>query len=838
MIELKIDGASVDMDQKAEIAITLGIADIEDPGSSSTGFSKTLELPMTPRNMKIFNYTGEIFSREQYNNELHTAVLYAHGMTVMTGIAQMEKFVRREGAEGMFHVSIIGAAYDWITNAQKTMEELSGGDGVNYNFDAVYKNSIETKPTAVKFFPVDRGAFVKEDGTTPRSTLHLLDYHPFINIWKTLELIFKGYTIRSSCKEFLSTLYCAGQMPESEHLSEIEENNDFYIGTILEDEMELTLTPSIRSRSLSIYKRDSGEDFHNKNGVIRKFTNASTGKQSVVFTPKDDMTVRFEVGIHCQTQIENMHAFDASCRYLDQFTFHIGSQKQVMHLSLDQTTNITDKITKKDLNGKVLIEGRKESTTDTYVVCLEFPSGFQAQDIWAVHLNSKGQDEYTYSMGPAKGGKNWYVVKAKDKKKDLHFWAFGTNTLFGSSNINDYTLDISAYVRDFMYYPIYDGQVGFQLTKFTDAFQLEKGKSYELLAEFGISMRLNEEFKFSVMPANTLKPDFGNFIGANTIVRAGTVGGQGTQIDFLSSVRQLFNLMFYTNPVTREVFIEPRSSFYNLDRKDLVDWSDKIDYSKQIEVEELGGDIGKVLKLGYADGNDVVAKYNWKRHTELGACTIQLLNKNTDDTCEIINDTYAPFLTHSVPSMGMNVLQNVPEGEDPEVIDSADLEITPVVGQFAGVQERTITSDNPNYSLYNQYPRLIFQDLGKRINLSFANIYAAPGLRRFYQSNIAVYNYGRRITAYLDLHPQDVEPILLPNRLKRDFRAVYLLRIEGEEVPCLLETISDYNPAAGSSTQCTFIYDPNLQLTGEDPAIITYGGEVILRGSYGLKFKN
>ena len=40
---------------------------------------------------------------------------------------------------------------------------------------------------------------------------------------------------------------------------------------------------------------------------------------------------------------------------------------------------------------------------------------------------------------------------------------------------------------------------------------------------------------------------------------------------------------------------------------------------KEIEIEELGGDVGNALKLAYASGNEVVGYYNWKNRTELGA---------------------------------------------------------------------------------------------------------------------------------------------------------------------------------------------------------------------------
>ena len=65
----------------------------------------------------------------------------------------------------------------------------------------------------------------------------------------------------------------------------------------------------------------------------------------------------------------------------------------------------------------------------------------------------------------------------------------------------------------------------------------------------------------------------------------------------------------------------------------------------------------------------------------------------------------------------------------------------------------------------------------------------------------------------------------------QDFRAVYLLNFDGEDVPCLLESIEDYNPANGASTKCVFISDPHIKLTGDDLTVITYDGVAISRNN-------
>ena len=57
--------------------------------------------------------------------------------------------------------------------------------------------------------------------------------------------------------------------------------------------------------------------------------------------------------------------------------------------------------------------------------------------------------------------------------------------------------------------------------------------------------------------------------------------------------------------------------------------------------------------------------------------------------------------------------------------------------------------------------------------VSFDNLHfeGANGLKSYYAKTIESYNYGKRITAQVKLSPADVENLMLPNDLRRDFRA-------------------------------------------------------------------
>lgn len=831
VVELKIDGHKVDMNQKGNIAATHSIADIEEPDSTAAGYTKSVEVPLIS-NMRVFRFINELYSKEQFNNELHKAEYIVDGNTVMSGIAQIDKITYKFGSGhklvgGSFHVSIIGAAFDWITNAKKQINELESAETVVYNMGEVYKNSIREDESLIKFFPVDRGAFWEENyngDLIPRKKLDIRDYHPFFNVWKTMCLILSGYTIKSSMEDFFKKLYCSGYMPVNEDLSYIKEDNDFYIGTsATEDEPKLLgmISPKKPTISANIYDLWDSDEYHNDKGVISSPPISSTPH----FNPTETVTVRMQTNLHYKSQIVNgstgywndiMKEY-GECLYVDEFRLYVNAQYERIILTLDKCVEAKDR--QGDIKNIFIPCDPNEAKT--YVVYLEFAS-------WQISGRIIFQCKGAYTdLGQHKAGGrgNWYVITVPQGRE-------GQLGFFQGISMHD-----GVGVIEFYYFEIYDEQVTFNLDNITkNAYTLTKGLSYPLWGQFACSREYGltpdkiDGVQLWLCENNSIKPDFANIIGQNDKVGISTIGGTGSQLDFLASLRQLFNLMYYTNPLSKEIFVEPRTKFYNLDRAEIVDWREKIDYAKEIVIEELGADIGKSIKLAYAEGNEVIQYYNWKTGAEFGAYSQKLLNKTSDDTKEIVNDTFSPFLLHVVDSVGMTILQEERESEQKQ-IDDIELEVTPVIGCFGGLADRTGGEDVASYP---KYPQLVFQDIGKGINLGFDDMTGdvlVPGSRQYYEDNISAYNHGRRITMYLELTPRDIEAIQFPNSQMQDFRAVYLLNFDGEDVPCLLEQIADYNPATGASTKCVFISDPHIKLTGDDLTVITYDDVAIGRNN-------
>tara|TARA_Y100001937_G_scaffold2861_1_gene3725 strand:- start:9640 stop:12552 length:2913 start_codon:yes stop_codon:yes gene_type:complete len=94
---------------------------------------------------------------------------------------------------------------------------------------------------------------------------------------------------------------------------------------------------------------------------------------------------------------------------------------------------------------------------------------------------------------------------------------------------------------------------------------------------------------------------------------------KGKQSDFVMGLAQMFNLQFHTDPIAKKVFVEPYDYFYNK-TNNALDWSEKIDYSKNITEEFLHEIKSKlVFKYKDADNDALLSQYNKKHNVDWGA---------------------------------------------------------------------------------------------------------------------------------------------------------------------------------------------------------------------------
>lgn len=112
------------------------------------------------------------------------------------------------------------------------------------------------------------------------------------------------------------------------------------------------------------------------------------------------------------------------------------------------------------------------------------------------------------------------------------------------------------------------------------------------------------------------------FVG-DSITSVGKLLPQGKQIDFVKGISQMFNLQYHTDVNTKTVFVEPYDHFYkDFDSATVhaLDWTDKIDYSKNIKDEFLH-QVKSRLILKYKDPSSdaMLDAYNKRNNVDWGS---------------------------------------------------------------------------------------------------------------------------------------------------------------------------------------------------------------------------
>jgi hypothetical protein len=102
MIELLVNGNRVDLGEGVDIALNKSIADIRNPETRSADFSKTITIPGTAQNNKVFNHifdvANDIIGSGQYNpdfnpNKKADCILLVDGMPQISGFIRLTEII-------------------------------------------------------------------------------------------------------------------------------------------------------------------------------------------------------------------------------------------------------------------------------------------------------------------------------------------------------------------------------------------------------------------------------------------------------------------------------------------------------------------------------------------------------------------------------------------------------------------------------------------------------------------------------------------------------------------------------------------------------------------------
>lgn len=207
MIELFIEGYQVDISQSFSTLLTMAIDDIRDFGSKNTTFSKTIILPGTKRNNKLFGNIFDVNAGSTYDAEAVNigynfnaavsakAYIFADNIQVFKGIVRIMEIVVVD-AVAEYEVSVFGELGGLVLAlGNKKLEELDfSAYNLTYSAANIAASWDNTPGTGVYFPLMDYGNY-----STGKHDWQFGTFRPALYAKEYLDKIFTaaGYTYSS-----------------------------------------------------------------------------------------------------------------------------------------------------------------------------------------------------------------------------------------------------------------------------------------------------------------------------------------------------------------------------------------------------------------------------------------------------------------------------------------------------------------------------------------------------------------------------------------------------------------------------------------------------------------
>lgn len=811
-MELFIDGSAADTDDLTVVYSTFSVASATEPEYGRIGYSKCVSIPVTPLNSELMGDCEQINIRDRFNGKMHEARVEVDGCVVMEGFIRLARCERSE-TDVRYVFYIIGAAKKWIDYASNTTFSSLFPE-YSATISAKWIKDSWTMATPVRWLPVLRNRYEPEaaDGTIskPLTILTAHDYHPFVNCRTLLHRIFAdaGYTLSSDFIDstYFDSFYMNGRYTTHE-VQTLEKRMDFKaarFGTVSATANQYGIVYANPNTTYStigniVHTANPGENRDGKtiNGVFDNGGCFAINGNRISFVPLYSVDAGFEYKLKYVTdyRIKNLTqltGFDKIC---------LGNG-QIVHLLIPN--NFQDR--------------RYQFRAGKEFRCIIFNhSSAYTYRLIANKIHSSFSEECTLAQFTSSS----VLVSVDD---------VGTYT---NMRVMCMVPGSSSYVLLPGEWALYDGYVA------------ERGDT-----EVEVAVRSRAEH---ITPASPKYFDAIYFAGAQSGMKLNLIDAtvrpvfqaqptDGDTVSFydmgvhnlsclsvIKSLGEMFGFCYYTDELEKKVYIEPRDMFY---RDDVVlDWSDRLDFSKPIQISELSTEVPGRVTWRYRDGDMATAEFNRENDTEFGTLSLDTGNKWREGEEKLFEN---PLFTTTVNSSG--VLATARSASFPNVgngFTSGDaygdnLNFTPKIIRYLGMK---LLADGevwgwPSFSASYplsafHYPHsligitkpasvggepadIIEDDVLAGFTLCYEDRDGVRGLHRWRDSLLDTYRDGVRLTAWISLGADEIEAFVRPNYLKHDFRARFRLHIDGEWNDWRLEEICDYTPLA-SSTKCVFI---------------------------------
>ena len=281
------------------------------------------------------------------------------------------------------------------------------------------------------------------------------------------------------------------------------------------------------------------------------------------------------------------------------------------------------------------------------------------------------------------------------------------------------------------------------------------------------------------------------------------------QRDFIKSLINMFNLYIQPNPDDeKDLIIEPRDDFYN---NDIIDWSSKIDKSKDIDIKPMGALNSKEYLYTYKQDNDYYNDLYYNTWNEIYGQADFVINNDflkAEHKTEII---FSP-----TPSVGQSwydrVIPTIIKFDEKDGVQRTEANIR--ILQWGGLKDTdqvwlhsdssgsTFTTQYPYAGMYND-PYTPTEDIGFNLTneIYWANVF--NNVITFSNNNLYNKYYKKFIEEITDTNSKIVNGYfyLTPSDIANlSFRKQYYF--EGQYFR--LNKVENYNPS-NPITKCEFL---------------------------------
>ncbi len=777
MLQLFIDGQVADIDQRTDLSVSLSIASLSSTQWGRASYSKSITIPQTPNNRALMGDCEQPHAAHIFNHGLHTARVECGGSVIIEGVVMLTACVLGEG--GYYRFNIIGPAKEWVRAASSPLRSLPVDYTATLDSPTVYHSWHDWNPAMVRYLPVERGRRVEGDQSHYVRRICLDDYHPMLHLRSLLDAIFaqSGYTISSSflSSEFFLSLYISGRWSERSVDDVAAAMNFKAVRSVASDTVEANEFGRVYADHLANYHTvgnlvdgvvevedgDSSEAFHLDH----------TGR--ICFTAESAVAVAFEYHLRYLTDTRIISRSQMLCFNEVRPTF--GDS-----ISFESTNPYVDRRDNVFVSGRIYtlaIFGATEGATYILEATVDGVDG--------VVLATTTQP---FSRVMCDSGR---VVDLRLRKQ---------NGILMVDATEDWAL-YDGYVQE-------RGNKLVEITVRSAPKRLSAGESqyFDMFcfggAEEGMTMQLLEGTWMRPLFVNT--PIEGDSVGWGDVADYSF-----SQMELIAAVKNLFDLQIYTDTSTKRVYIEPHGTFCNKDV--VVDWSDKIDFSHAVLVEELGANEASSLAVAYRHTDKASSLLAESEGVPYGEWSAPLHNRFATQGVERNeNPLFATSVSvvgsvPTAPSVSLIAVGDK-DAEDGGVVlrSSFDTKIV-AYRTMQPIAEGEQWAWPPEHTGKCPLMEFFAPDAEIPLSLLFEEREGVAGLGgEYWQERVDALNNAKRITLHLHLSPDEVESIAFPNSTGHDFRALYRLKLEGESVLCRLEEVCDYNPLA-PSTKCVFV---------------------------------